>query len=846
MNAHLSRLGSLLASGAALAVALPAFAATTPVEHPFMLWTRDEAAAIRKRVETEPWAKAQFDAMLKEKGNGQTFRNLFRLLVMGDESVVEAEKKYLVSLIGNDPRQFKGDTGGGRHYDQYLCVLRYDALYDRLSDAERKGLEDTFRDFIKHHCEEETLEFTRTSWLPNMQWPRPITAHLMAVALRDERLIRQCFQSKGGWKFYFDDYLADGQFYGEEFGKQYSMMGEMFLWCRGVERLGLNELGYGYTGKGGATMRRYVESVANIGYPRVELPGGQPHYPQITMGDARSSGLAGAPPYVFQKAIVDGYLPGGSGGNRAWMSANMNGRDHKNAKVDKMLAPHWFELAHAKWPDGHFDHFLAQMHQPGEAAYTPSLFWGVTPVDPKKVTPPPAPSYVARERGFAFLRAEESPAYWESPAPAVAFQLATYYVHYAHDAFSLLGFHAFNRPIYLNRQISNGYGGGCPWTDSGRGHCGVMVDNLQYELNDADPKRDHPHWPNPIGEVPTRHGFDPLVKFVSARARPVAGTVSLDNRQPLAGQTLSLELRREEKEVWPGVDMERALFLAGEYLFDVLRLASDRPRQYDWHVHALGQLVAADDWNPTTELGMGELYAMTNRAIARLLTDPVERERYGLKNVRKRVAGAAPWTATIRQDCALTNVADSVLGKTWYDRQIGVRVHMLGEAGTSVFAGSSTESRRVPGKETSKGDKSNMPNEVGGTTLLVRRQAPATVFAAVHEPFEKNSPRLESVRRMAQTGEGLAVAIQGKPASGINDRLLYAFWGHEREPVTLEADGASFTFTDRVFIRIGRDHVDVSGDLRRLRLPADGPRQLILNGVQTGSAFADGCVVFNK
>ena len=62
------------------------------------------------------------------------------------------------------------------------------------------------------------------------------------------------------------------------------------------------------------------------------------------------------------------------------------------------------------------------------------------------VSPPPASSYVARERGFALLRAEESPAYWESPAPAVAFQLATYYVHYAHDAFSLLGFHAFNRP----------------------------------------------------------------------------------------------------------------------------------------------------------------------------------------------------------------------------------------------------------------------------------------------------------------------------------------------------------------------------------------------------------------
>jgi hypothetical protein len=118
-----------------------ATAAPREVAHPFLLWTRDEAAAIRKRIEIEPWAKPQYEAMLQEKGLGQTFRNLFRYQVMGDESAVEAEKKYLVSLIGDNPRRFKGDTGGGRHYDQYLSVLRYDALYDRLSPAEREGLE---------------------------------------------------------------------------------------------------------------------------------------------------------------------------------------------------------------------------------------------------------------------------------------------------------------------------------------------------------------------------------------------------------------------------------------------------------------------------------------------------------------------------------------------------------------------------------------------------------------------------------------------------------------------------------------------------------------------------------
>lgn len=479
------------------------------VPHPFILWNQQDVQAIRSRIETQPWAKAKYDEMLKEKVLGQTFRNLFRYTVMGDESIVAPEKKYLLKLVGKNPKNFLGDTGGERHYDQYLDVLRYDALFDKLSPQERKSLEDTFHVFIDHHLHDETLKFTRTSWLPNMQWPRPMTAHLMALALRDEKLIREVFASSGGWKYYFDDYLGDGRFYFEEFGKQYSMIGEMLLWCRGCQRLGLDELGFGYKGKNGATMRRYLESIIELGYPRVDLPGGMPHYPKITMGDARGARFRGGPPYVFQHAIVDGLLPDGEGGETFWLAANMNGRDHENTKVDKMMTPLWFEIAQAQWPDAHFDYFLAQMRHRDQDRYIPTLYWGLEPTDPAKVTPPPAPSYLAPERGFAMLRAEHDPQkYWEGPAPAVAFQLATYYVHYAHDAFSLLGLYAYNRPIYLNRQISNGYGGGDPWTDSARGQCGVMVDNLHYELNDTPtPNRIIPTGPIPLAKSPHAAGL---------------------------------------------------------------------------------------------------------------------------------------------------------------------------------------------------------------------------------------------------------------------------------------------------------------------------------------------------
>ena len=326
------------------------------------------------------------------------------------------------------------------------------------------------------------------------------------------------------------------------------------------------------------------------------------------MGDAWSS--RPGPPYAFQKSIVDGFLRGGSGGNRPWIASNMNGRDHRNAKVDKLLHPHWFELACDKWPQDRYDYFLAQMRGPGQKLYTPSLFWGCERIDPAKVSPPPAESFVAPERGFAFLRAEQSPAYWESPAPAVAVQFATYYVHYAHDCFSLLGLVAFNRPIYLNRQISNGYGGGCLWTDSARGHASVMVDNLHHELAGEKGGSDHPHWPNPVGPVPVRHAFDDLVKFVAARG-PAAAVFRWTTASRWASGR-SAWTCAQRAEVWPGVDLERAL-PHPQYLCDVFRLSSDR-RDLPVARHAWACL-AWTSWKATGEADE-RLYDLSSRAIA--------------------------------------------------------------------------------------------------------------------------------------------------------------------------------------------------------------------------------------
>jgi leucyl-tRNA synthetase len=75
------------------------------------------------------------------------------------------------------------------------------------------------------------------------------------------------------------------------------------------------------------------------------------------------------------------------------------------------------------------------------------------------------------------LRAEEGPAYWESPAPAVGMRLATPYAHHVQDCFCLTGFYAFHRPLYVNRQHSTNYSGVDPgYSNSSRSHTTVLVD----------------------------------------------------------------------------------------------------------------------------------------------------------------------------------------------------------------------------------------------------------------------------------------------------------------------------------------------------------------------------------
>ncbi|MFP4105987.1 MAG: hypothetical protein ACLFVU_07845 [Phycisphaerae bacterium] len=812
-----------------LATALSALAGPAKPDHPYILWTPQEAKELKKLYESNEWARRVFAEMAKER-KGETYVNLFRYQILGDEKAGQRERKYLLSFIDAPIR--RRDASGhsvGRHYDNYEHALRYDVLYDTLTPDQRKKIEDTFRKFINYELE-HPYRNTRLSLLPNMQLPRMFAAHLMSVALGDEQLIRKLWAAPSGYKWYFNAYLSDGGFYNEEFGKMTSLIGEMLLYSRGMDRLGLNDLGYGFTGPQGANMRNYVESLIWIGYPRTEIPGGTPRYERIAMGDARGSKLG-----VFQHANVQGHLPGdadmkGFGGWQYFYGANMNGRDHRGRKVGKLQLPQWFEILHARYPDGPFGYFLAQMHEPGKDAWYPTPFWGLKPLKASDVKPPKAPSAVWPERGFAMLRADESGKYWESPAPAVALQFATLYVHYTPDCFSLLGYHAFNRPIYVNRTISAGYNGG-PWDFSVRGHCGVVVDGEQAQ---------------PIGMVPSRSDFSDEVKFVSARGKLAKGADPYKGR----GEVRSSDQPREPfTDVYSNIDLSRSLFLTDEYLFDVYWLADEdgKDRDFHWLVHAPGVLAGDGKWADSDTIQktlMNVKPTVTQKRNWLKCEDPKD-SWILIDNEKKRDVGDGPVDVRLVQKYVGEDISDSVLGKKWYDRKIGVRVRMLGEKGTGLYSFDTPTSYRPGTPRGPRGGEMRPQHETGGVSLAVHRRAPKTIFVALHEPFENATSRIDGFRRIAQTDDATAVTVTGSKA-GVNDRLMVRIGDNADKAITLSGDGESFTFTGHAFVRIGEKGVAVRGNLSEMKLKVTGSPKLTVNGRDVKATISDGVMTWKK
>ena len=618
------RIGAVLAWVLASCVTA-AQAAPKDVQNPFILWTKSEAAELKQRIETDPMAKRQYEAMLayeltpaksKNSTNPPMLR-LFQYAVLGDQKAGETEKKALLNFIGQRPfRNQPGIPDAGHAQwrdDRTIDALRYDVLYDLLTDKERSELDATIRGYVewleKAHGPWAKEGEPRTAWLPNMQWTTVSGTHVLALASRDEGLIRRVFEANGGWKWYFDNYITSDSFYMEEFAKYYSNIGAMLLWCEGLEKLGLPQYGYGYKGRDGATMQQLLTMLIRSGYPRINSPDTLgPSYHAVSMGDAGTAVIT--QPFGTENTVYAAL----------WGGGRMNGSN------PRMMNPLWWEIGHRRSPHAGYDYFLAQLRKPGEDVYLPTLYFGLKPIDAKNVKGPPVSSFVTKERGFALLRADESPAYWDSPKPAVSLQFGMYYVHYVHDCFATLQYVAHNRYIYTKMGATQGnYAGGDPWRDHVRGQAGgVIVDGLKPQ-----PIDDGNHG---TAKERIRSQFTGPFKFTSARA----------------------------KGLYPDVEQEHAMVLTDDYLFDAHWLISDKPRVYDWHVLSPAVLDEHEKgWAAVDSIG------------GKIREQDVKKPY--ISDVQARDAGEKAWVVALDQSTE--------------KQKAGVIVRMLGEKNTALVVG---------------------------------------------------------------------------------------------------------------------------------------------------------------
>ena len=155
------------------------------VERPFVLWDKQDLAALRQKIEHEPWAKAAYDERMKKPPELE--KDLFELLrfAAGDDAAAGGRQKAkLLRTVRS-----KQPLGGA----QWLNVVRYDVLHDQLTADERAEVERVFRDYIEqalfttdvkdgaggfndkaHYSRYDAYLYRKSGWLPNIIFPRKL------------------------------------------------------------------------------------------------------------------------------------------------------------------------------------------------------------------------------------------------------------------------------------------------------------------------------------------------------------------------------------------------------------------------------------------------------------------------------------------------------------------------------------------------------------------------------------------------------------------------------------------------------------------------------------------------
>jgi hypothetical protein len=116
---------------------------------------------------------------------------------------------------------------------------------------------------------------------------------------------------------------------------------------------------------------------------------------------------------------------------------------------------------------------------------------------------------------------------------------------------------------------------------------------------------------------------------------------------------------------------------------------------------------------------------------------------------------------------------------------------------------------------------------------MVRREATAATFAAVHEPY-RGAPAVSEVRRLAEDDAAIALVLK---APGYTDYVCIGFDDREH---TLGAGGEALVFTEYAYLRVQGDSIIARGKLRAFKVPANQASGAVMLNGKPVSARRDG------
>lgn len=365
-----------------------------------------------------------------------------------------------------------------------------------------------------------------------------------------------------------------------------------------------------------------------------------------------------------------------------------------------------------------------------------------------------------------------------------------------------------------------------------------------------------------------RHSFDPEVKFVSVRCHPYL-EAEMERALMLTGEYLLDVFRAKvlpeavSEEDFPGVGGSVYWYYNASLSEDVIvhpgqernfygtsREKVYGPRKmpashtFDYTLHALGRQFP-DAWN---------LYQPSKEFALSYWPDRwVQRER-------KRETDESFYLDWIQ---ASANHAPDLgggehrgwdkLGEVWFKDRAGVRTRMLGEPGTKVFLGEGPM-RWGPV------DSDLTPEEVI-PFLAVRRVGRETLYVALHEPY-KDKPVIREFRYLHKPAEGETQPAVGVMVAGPDyvDRLFVTLGlrdgeGREdtksaRRPLTTvtahDDQGEGIAYRGHAYLRVQGPRLVARGDIEAFSLYAPEVRTVILNGKDTSFARRRGHVLFGQ